>query len=202
MMRIHLDTDIGGDMDDLCALAMLLGWPGAELVGVTTTSDQSALRAAFVRYALQLGGRDAVPVVAGANGSLGGYQMYPAIPSPERYWPGVTDPAPSSPGAALDLLAASAEAGAVILAVGPWTNLALLETMRPGLLARTQVVAMGGYVESPGPGLPQWGPEMDYNVQQDTLAARIVWERCNPVLVPLNVCFETTLRAEHLPALQ
>ncbi len=32
-MRIHLDTDLGGDTDDACALAMLLGWPGVELVG-------------------------------------------------------------------------------------------------------------------------------------------------------------------------
>ena len=33
-MRIHLDTDLGGDPDDACALAMLLGWPGVELVGI------------------------------------------------------------------------------------------------------------------------------------------------------------------------
>jgi purine nucleosidase len=45
MRRFHLDTDIGGDKDDLCALAMLLGWPGVELVGVTTCSDSGGLRA-------------------------------------------------------------------------------------------------------------------------------------------------------------
>ena len=27
MAKIHLDTDLGGDIDDLCALAMLLKWP-------------------------------------------------------------------------------------------------------------------------------------------------------------------------------
>jgi inosine-uridine nucleoside N-ribohydrolase len=32
-MKLHLDTDIGGDMDDLCALAMLLRWPGLEITG-------------------------------------------------------------------------------------------------------------------------------------------------------------------------
>lgn len=202
MTRIHLDTDIGGDMDDLCALAMVLNWPGVELVAVTTTSDQSGLRAAFVRFALHLAGRDDIPVAAGADGSLSGYQMYPGIPAPERFWPGVAAPPPTPAGAALDLLAASVEADAVIVAIGPWTNLALLEVARPGLLASTRVVAMGGYVETPGPGFPQWGPDMDYNVQQDTIAARIVWERCNPVLVPLNVCFEVTLRSEHLPVLQ
>ncbi len=30
---VHLDTDIGGDPDDVCALAMLLGWPDVEIVG-------------------------------------------------------------------------------------------------------------------------------------------------------------------------
>ena len=34
MQKIHLDTDIGGDIDDLCALAMLLKWPGLEITGV------------------------------------------------------------------------------------------------------------------------------------------------------------------------
>jgi inosine-uridine nucleoside N-ribohydrolase len=35
-MRLHVDTDFAGDPDDACALAMVLGWPGVELVGVTT----------------------------------------------------------------------------------------------------------------------------------------------------------------------
>ncbi|MCL4490148.1 MAG: nucleoside hydrolase [Chloroflexi bacterium] len=35
-MKIHLDTDLGGDIDDLCALAMVLRWPGAEITGIRT----------------------------------------------------------------------------------------------------------------------------------------------------------------------
>jgi inosine-uridine nucleoside N-ribohydrolase len=27
MVRVHMDTDLGGDPDDACALAFLLGWP-------------------------------------------------------------------------------------------------------------------------------------------------------------------------------
>ena len=38
-MRIHLDTDLGGDTDDACALAMLLGWHEAEITGITTVAD-------------------------------------------------------------------------------------------------------------------------------------------------------------------
>ncbi len=36
-VKVHLDTDLGGDIDDLCALALLLRWPeGVQLTGVTT----------------------------------------------------------------------------------------------------------------------------------------------------------------------
>src|SRR5215211_662405 len=202
MRRIHLDTDIGGDTDDLCALAMLLGWPGVELVGVTTCSDPGGLRAGLARYALRLAGREGVPVVAGADGSLGGDRVLPGFSDLDRYWPEPVAPEPSPPGAALDLLARSVEMGATIVGVGPWTNLALLEVMRPGLLASTQLVVLGGYVRAVGAGLPTWEPDMDYNVQQDTLAARIVWEQCDPLVVQFSASLEASLREAHLPRLR
>jgi len=200
--RIHLDTDIGGDTDDLCALAMLLGWPDVELVGVTTCSDSGGLRAGLARYALRLAGQAGVPVVAGADGSLGGYRVLPGFSDPDRYWPEPIDPEPSPAGAALDLLERSVEMGATVVGVGPWTNLALLEAARPGLLASTQLVVLGGYVRSIGAGLPAWKPDMDYNVQQDTLAARIVWERCDPLVVQFSVALEVRLREAHLSQLR
>ena len=43
---------------------------------------------------------------------------------------------------------------------------------------------------------------MDYNVQQDTLAARIVWERYDPLVVQLSVTLEVSLREAHLPGLR
>lgn len=204
-VRIHLDTDIGGDTDDLCALALLLGLPEVELTGVTTSSEVGGgLRAGMAAYALRLAGRQDVPVIAGAAGSLGGFPFPepPQVADPARYWPEPVPPRPAPPGAALDLLAAGIARGATVVAIGPYTNLALLEAARPGLLAGTAVVLMGGYVTPPGPGLPPWGPEMDYNVQADTLAARIVFERSNPLLVPLAVTVQVTLREAHLPALR
>jgi hypothetical protein len=44
-VRIHLDTDLGGDTDDACALAMLLGWPDVEITGITTVADPGGRRA-------------------------------------------------------------------------------------------------------------------------------------------------------------
>ncbi|MCX6029078.1 MAG: hypothetical protein NT169_07215 [Chloroflexi bacterium] len=32
MLKLHLDTDLGGDIDDLCALALVLNWPDKEIL--------------------------------------------------------------------------------------------------------------------------------------------------------------------------
>jgi purine nucleosidase len=198
-MRIHLDTDLGSDTDDLCALALLLGWPGAELTGVTTSTDPGGLRAGMTAWALELAGRREVPVAAGAEGTLAAPMAPVELPD---YWPEPIRPRPSPPAQALALLAAAAEAGAAVVAVGPYTNLALLEAARPGLLARTRVVVMGGHVPAVGPGLPPWGPDDDFNLQQDHLAAQVVLERCDPVVVPLAVTAQVWLRAAQLPRLR
>jgi purine nucleosidase len=197
--RIHLDTDLGSDTDDLCALAMLLGWPGAELVGVTTSTDPGGRRAGFVHHALALAGRTDVPVAAGADGSVGGLFSPVLIPD---YWPEPIAPSPSAAGAALDLLEASTGSGATTVAVGPYTNLAMLEAARPGMLAAARVVVMGGHHTTPREGLPRWGRNDDFNVQQDAAAAAVVFERCHPVVVPLAASLEVALRRAHLDALR
>jgi purine nucleosidase len=197
--RVHLDTDLGSDTDDLCALAMLLGWDGVELVGVTTSTDPAGKRAGMVRYALELAGRSDVEVRAGAEGSLGGFFVDLAFPD---YWPEPIEPAPDRPGEALSLIERNVTSGATLVAVGPMTNLALLEAERPGLLASSDVVVMGGHVTTPREGLPQWGVHDDFNVQQDRVAAKIVFERCGPVVVPLAVCLEVGVRMSHVDRLR
>src|SRR5437899_1214293 len=69
-VRVHLDTDFAGDTDDAAALAMLLGWQGAEVLGITTVADPDGFRAGYVHHLLALAGRDDVPVAAGAGASL------------------------------------------------------------------------------------------------------------------------------------
>lgn len=202
MPLIHLDTDLGGDTDDLCALAVLLGLPDVELIGITTCTDPGGVRAGQTAYALALAGREGIPVAAGAAGSLAGFRVEPGVADPARYWPEPIPPLPSPPGAALDLLARSIDRGAMVVAIGPYTNLALLEAARPGALASIEVVLMGGVVTPVPEGLPDWGPEMDYNVQQDTTAARLVFERCDPIIVPIPVTLQVTLRGAHLPRLR
>ena len=93
-------------------------------------------------------------------------------------------PGPSAE--AIALLERSIREGAIIAAAGPYTNLALLERSSPGILATARLVLMGGFVFPPRQGFPQWGREMDYNIQVDPESAQIVLERANPVLVTLS----------------
>lgn len=201
-MRLHLDTDLGGDPDDACALAMVLGWEGVELTGITTTADPDGQRAGYVIRVLELAGREDIPVAAGAGRSLTTGQPMGEVPDHQRYWGGPpVPPRPGSEDAALDLLEGSIDAGATVAAIGPYTNLALLDARRPGRLDSVEVVAMGGWVYPPAPGLPAWTPERDWNVQCDTRAARLLADRAELTLVTLPATMKATLREAHLPRL-
>ena len=202
MVKIHIDTDIGGDIDDLCALAMVLAWPAAELVGVTTNSDGGGKRAGYARYALDLAGRRDVPVAAGADVGGGYYRVPLGLPREEDYWPGPIAAVPGPIDEALALIEASIGAGATIVAIGPYTNLALLERLSPGILRTAKVVLMGGYVFPMGPGLPDWGADFDWNVQVDTASALSVLRSSEPILVPIAVTAQTALRRADLSVLR
>jgi inosine-uridine nucleoside N-ribohydrolase len=200
-MKVHLDTDLGGDIDDLAALALLLAWPGVELTGITTVAEAGGRRAGYVGYALRRAGRGDIPVAAGADVADGHYRYRPGYPPEPEFWPEPVAPAPGPPEAALTLLKRSIEQGAAIVGIGPCTNLALLDRRYPGLLRQTSVYLVGGYVAPPRPSRAPWGNDMDYNVQLDVASAHHVLTQCRPTLVPLHATVETTLRHADLPAL-
>jgi inosine-uridine nucleoside N-ribohydrolase len=201
--RVHLDTDLGGDPDDACALAMLLGWPGVDIAGITTTIDPGGQRAACVSHCLTLAGRQGIPVVAGEEASLITRRIARPATADERYWPDDIAPTPSPSGAAPEMLGRSIQQGLTIIAIGPLTNLAQLEISRPGSLGGARVVAMAGWINPPADGLPPWGPERDWNVQWDTHAAQTVAATAGDLtLVPLPVTLEAHLRERDLPRLR
>jgi inosine-uridine nucleoside N-ribohydrolase len=201
-MEVHLDTDFGGDPDDACALAMLLGWPGVEVVGITTNLDDGGTRAGCVAHVLELAGRTDIPVVAGAETSDTTGERFASTWDDVRYWPTPIRPEPSPPERALELLQAGVERGATIVAIGAFTNLARLERARPGSLGDARVVAMAGWIDAPDPGLPQWGAAMDFNAQCDTAAVEVVAASAGLTLVPLPPAMGAPLRARDLPRLR
>jgi inosine-uridine nucleoside N-ribohydrolase len=202
VQKVHLDTDIGGDIDDLCALALLLRWPGVELTGVTTVAENEGRRAGYARYVLDHEGKADVPVAAGADNAGGYYPYFLGLPREERYWPEAVTPIINPPDKAVELLKNSIEQGALIIGIGPLTNLALVERRYPGSLARARLYLMGGYVYPTRTGFPPWGNDMDFNVQIDVHSSRIVLEASTPTLIPLTMTVETALRRAHLSQLR
>lgn len=204
-MRIHLDTDIGGDIDDVCALAYLARADGVELAGITTVLDDGGRRAGYAAELLRLAGIEGVTVAEGAREDDPRYhgQAF-GLPDEARYWPSPVAPHPGDAGAALDLLEASIDGGAMVCAIGPLTNLARLEERRPGILRQTSLVVMGGFVRPIPAGYPAFKWTDDFNVQADPAAAELVLDAADPgrtLLVPLEVSVRTFLRRRDLPRL-
>ncbi|TAJ17957.1 MAG: nucleoside hydrolase [Dehalococcoidia bacterium] len=200
-MLLHIDTDIGGDTDDLCALAMVLAWPDVEVSAVTTVAEVSGRRAGYARFALDLAARPDIPVFAGADVTGTPYRDEQVFPDEVRYWSESVTPRPGPYAAALDSLERSIEAGATIVTIGPLTNLALLERRKPGILRSARLVVMGGHIFPMRTGYPQWGNDYDYNLQVDAESAHLVLTSSRPTLVPATVTVETALRAADLPTL-
>ncbi len=201
-MKIHVDTDLGGDIDDLCALAMLLRWPDVELTGITTVAEVQSKRAGYVRHVLNLVQREGVPVAAGADVSLGRLRFPQILLDEKRYWGKEIAPSPNPLDQALALLKQSIEQGATIVGIGPFTNLYLLEERYPGLLKTAPLYLMGGYVYPVAEGYPQWGNDLDYNIQADAPAAQYVLAHSDPTLITLTVTVQTALRRTYLGRLK
>ena len=66
-MRILVDTDIGSDVDDALALALILASPELELEAVTTVGRVGPVRARIAAALLGLAGRRGVDVCVGAQ---------------------------------------------------------------------------------------------------------------------------------------
>lgn len=201
---MHIDTDLGGDPDDACALAMVLGWPDVEITGITTTADPDGRRAGYVEMLLDMCGASGVPVAAGAAASSTTGRAMGGVADHARFWGDLPEPPvrTPTPAASLELLAHSIGSGATVVAIGPYTNLALLERSRPGALDGVPVFVMGGWVGKFGEGFPAWGPDRDWNVVCDPDAALVVFgSGAHLTLVPCPAAGTAWLRTTDLPRL-
>ena len=188
--RVILDTDIGTDVDDVLALALLLCSPELELVGVTCVYADVLLRARMVLRLLGLAGHPDVPVMAGVGRPLLGLApVYWAGHEGEGLLEPGDDALAPSPEHAVDFLVRSVmdSPGEVhLVAVGPLTNVALAFLREPKLAqSLAHLTIMGGAARAAGRlDLPL----AEHNIRCDPEAAHIVLSAGAPVtLVPLDV---------------
>ena len=192
-LPVVVDLDIGDDIDDSFALALLLRTPGIELLGISTAWGDTALRVQLVQRFLRETGSPALPVVRGiATASTTNFSQARWASGPHG---GGLPPPPAVPAAdAVDFLLAQARqrpGQVTLLALGPLTNLeAAIRRDPAGFRQFRQVVLMGGSVRV-GYSKHDWQaprpPDREYNIVSDPAAARAVFGSGVPiVMMPLD----------------
>jgi purine nucleosidase len=181
---VILDTDIGTDIDDAFALALVVNSPELDLLGVTTVSGDTQARARLAAKMLwEAGGRwRDVPVYAGPPGK--------AQPVDQTRWAnGFSSPALHMSGA-VDFMRTeiNRRPGRVtLIAIGELTNVAALLKSDPAMAKKIKLIAMMGGSIARGYG-PDSKPEAEWNIKSNPEAAETVFSSGVPLLMaPLDV---------------
>jgi purine nucleosidase len=170
---VLLDTDLGSDVDDAIALALLLACPELRLVALTTVSGDALGRAHASARLLGAAGRRDVEVCAGAREPLVRTGRFNADPIPLADYPaGPAAPVTDEPAAARIVRAARETPGLELLFVGPLTNLAHALALDPELPQRVaRLHVMGGHIRRVAIGERVAAPGIDYNLCSDPEAS-------------------------------
>jgi purine nucleosidase len=193
---IVLDTDIGGDIDDAFALALVLHSPELDLRAVTTVSGDTGARARLAAKMLAVAGRTGIPVAAGVPG--------PPMDSPQTRWADGFSSPDLVPLGAVELMRSAidrAPGKIVLIAIGPLTNVAALLRQYPQEAHEIrQIVLMGGSILRGY--YPGSGPTAEYNIAADAAASQIVFSAGIPILMaPLDVTARLQLDQPNLDRL-
>ena len=202
---VLLDTDLGSDVDDAIALALLMACPELRLVAVTTVGGDVRGRAWAAGRLLALGGLGAVDVCAGARDALVRRERFVWREIETQGYPPGPEPRRSDEPAAERIVRAARETPDLeLIAIGPLTNLAhalALDPKLPKRVARLHV--MGGHVRRVAIGARVCEPGIDYNLCSDPEAsAMVLGAGFETRLVTADVTLETWLRETDLARLE
>lgn len=181
---VIVDTDIGTDIDDAFALALIIKSPEFELLGVTTVSGDTAARARIAAKMLwEAGGKwREVPVVAGVPG--------PRQNIDQAAWAqGFVGPQLLK-GSAVDFLRSEFHrypGQVTLICIGELTNVASMLKVDPLTAKKVKrIVLMGGSIDrgyEPGSS-----PEPEWNIKSNPRAAQVVFSSGIPItMAPLDV---------------
>jgi inosine-uridine nucleoside N-ribohydrolase len=182
---VVLDTDVGDDIDDAFAMALVLRSPELRLLGITTAYGDTELRARLVDRYLGAVGRGDVPVTAGVRTASGPMsQAAYARHAPERK---------HADGVAFLLDQISAHPGQItLIAIGPLFNIQAAIERDPATFRKLKrVVIMGGSVyrgyDDRKAGDTHRPPDAEWNIRCDPAGARALLAAGVPVFVmPLD----------------
>ena len=171
-VKVLLDTDIGSDIDDAVALSYLLVQKRCQLLGITTVSGKSTQRA-MLASALSHAAAKEIPIYPGAENPLIIQQTQPDAPQSKKLsmWPHKKNFEQGKAIAFMRKTIRDNPGEVTLLAVGPFTNIALLFMVDPEIpkLLKELVIMGGKYSDYPTP----WGPT-EWNAIVDPHATDIV----------------------------
>ena len=190
MRPVIFDTDIGTDVDDILALAVLAKSPELKLIGVTTVYGDTPLRAKITKVTCDLMGYTDIAVLIGEKETLArrqvawaGHEGY-GVPHLDKVQVSIT------PGAVDYLLdAANRFAGELeVLATGPLTNIATAIKKDAASCSKIKhLYLMGG---------AYWLDRPEHNIKSDPEAAKIVFESGIPTTaIGLDITLRVLLEA-------
>lgn len=199
---VLLDTDIGDDIDDALALALILRSPEITLQGITTVFGDTVQRARLAAHLLHTFGHTdtAIPIAAGVGTPLLQRHRPSGVPQAAilETHKQTSLPITLSTLTAPELIIQTAEqhyGQLTLLCIGPLTNIAHALMQQPQLYqAIKQIIMMGGSSSIP---LAEW------NVRSDARAAQIVLGSGIPItMIGMNVTIHCHLRHADLTRLQ
>jgi len=183
---VILDTDIGDDIDDTWALAMLLRSPGLDVRLVTTDYGNTVYRAKIVARLLEIAGRTDIPIGIGVkeNDREGGQAEWVKDYDLSRY-PGVVHE--DGVQALVDTVMGSKD-DITLIAIGPPPGIRKALEREPRIAGRLRLAGMYGSLRRGYGGKP--APDAEWNVRADVPAARALlgapWREA--ILTPLDTC--------------
>lgn len=179
-----LDTDIGDDIDDAFALALVLRSPEIELLGITTEFGDTELRARLVDRYLAAVGRTDIPVAAGKptpHSNVFTQAAYAERESDRKHADGVKfllDQIRAHPGEV------------TLIAIGPLVNVGEAIRRDPATFRKLKrVVMMGGsvYRGYDHDGHVDSTPSAEWNIARDPEGAKALLASGVPVfMMPLD----------------
>ena len=190
---VILDTDLGTDIDDSWALAMLLKSPELDLKLVTAATGDTRDRAAIAARLLTSAGRTDIPVAIGRDKGDFTYDRT-ILPWVADYklesYPNVK---PDAAAAIVETIMQSPQPVTVI-AIAPLTNIGDALALEPRIAQKARFIGMHGSVAVAYGGKP--GSSAEWNVIRDVEAARRTFSAPWPkTITPLDTCGDIILDA-------
>lgn len=175
MHKVILDTDIGTDVDDALALAVLLGSKDVDLLGITTVYGDTHLRSTIAMHICELVNRS-IQTFVGESQPISGREVWMSGSEGKNY-KNLESFKPESKSA-VEYLVRTIDANPhaiEIIAIGPLTNIASAINSSPDFIRNVKRVwIMGGDFTQ---------LKVEHNFKCDATAAKIVLESHIPISI-------------------